>query len=190
MVPVLILSAIVFSLAFVSGQRTTKATALQKLASGAAIRLRRPRKRRPFIPRAGQVSGGALDPSHPGGRVCTFLSSGRVDQNQAVTASIGTARELILVLQDEGQAIGQLIRGVSIPETYPTGMSRRSPRPVVTHQVLVPPGSDRPDALSAGFGFFGIYGNSSTPTSGNFRQEQTSPETSGPGIAFFVWDQH
>src|SRR5439155_22970280 len=68
------------------------------------------------------VSGRALNPSHPGGGFRTFISSGRVDQNQAITASIGRAPELILVLHDEVKGLGQLFRGVSILEASAPGM--------------------------------------------------------------------
>ena len=55
----------------------------------------------PSISSAADVSSGAMDPSHPSGGFCTFISGGRVDQSQPITASIGATRELILVHQDE-----------------------------------------------------------------------------------------
>jgi hypothetical protein len=72
-----------------------------------------------------EVSGRAMEPSHPGGGFCMFISSGRVDQNQAMGASIGTTRELTLVLHDEVKGLSQLIRAACIPEAYPTGMGQR-----------------------------------------------------------------
>ena len=99
----------------------------------------------PFIPRAADVSRGAMDPSHPSGGFYTFISGGRVDQSQPITASIGVTCELTLVHQDEVKGLTQLIRLEFIAETYPTWVSRRSPRPVVAHQILFTPGSYRPD---------------------------------------------
>jgi hypothetical protein len=40
-----------------------------------------------------------MDLSHRGGGFRTFISSRRVDQNQAMTAGIGATREPILVLR-------------------------------------------------------------------------------------------
>lgn len=51
----------------------------------------------PFIPSAADVSSGSMDPAHPSGGFCTFISGGRVDQSQPLRASIGWTRELILV---------------------------------------------------------------------------------------------
>jgi hypothetical protein len=51
----------------------------------------------PFIPSAPDVRSDAMDPAHPSGGFCTFISGGRVDQSQPLRASIGWTRELILV---------------------------------------------------------------------------------------------
>ena len=64
----------------------------------------------PFIPSAADVSGGAMDPAHPSGGFCTFISGGRVDQSQPLRASIGWTRELILVHQDEVKGQTQLLQ--------------------------------------------------------------------------------
>jgi len=93
-----------------------------------------------------KLVGGAMDFSHPNGGFRTFTSSGRVDQNQAMTASIGTMREPILVLHDEVKGLSQRIGVVSISEAYAAWMGRRSPRPVIAHQILFTPRPDRPDA--------------------------------------------
>jgi hypothetical protein len=42
-----------------------------------------------------------VHPFHPSGGFCTFISAGRVDQSQPITASIGGTCELTLVHQDE-----------------------------------------------------------------------------------------
>ena len=99
----------------------------------------------PLILRAADVSRGALDPSHPTGGFCTFISGGRVDQSQPITASIDAACELTLVHQDEVEGQTQLVRMESVAETYPTGVSRRSPGPVFAHPILTALGINRPD---------------------------------------------
>jgi hypothetical protein len=87
-----------------------------------------------------------MDPSHPSGGFCTFISGGRVDQGQPITASIGATCELTLVHQDEVKGLTRLIRLESVGETYPTWVSRRSPRPVVAHHLLLTLSINRPDA--------------------------------------------
>ena len=87
-----------------------------------------------------------MDPAQPSGGFCTFISGGRVDQSQTLRASIGWPRELILVHEDEVKGQTQLIRMEFVVETYSTGMSRRSPRPVVAHHILLTLGINRPDA--------------------------------------------
>jgi hypothetical protein len=42
-----------------------------------------------------------MDPSHPCGGFSTFITGGRVDQSQPITASIGETCELTLVHQNE-----------------------------------------------------------------------------------------
>src|SRR5215831_7528288 len=76
-----------------------------------------------------------------------------------MTASIGTMRELTLVLHDEVEGLSQPVRVVFIPEAYPPWMGRRTPRPVIAHQILVTPGSDQPDAeiIQGGFGFTLVF---------------------------------
>jgi hypothetical protein len=86
-----------------------------------------------------------MDPSDPSGGFCTFISSGRVDQNQAITASIGTTRKLILVLHDKVQSLTQPVRVVSIREAHSAWMGWRGPCPVVAYQTLVTPASIQPD---------------------------------------------
>ena len=86
-----------------------------------------------------------MDPFYPSGGFCAFIPGGRVDESQPITASIGAACELTLVHQDEVKGLTQLVRMESVAETYPTGVSWRSPRPLVAHQILFTPGSNRPD---------------------------------------------
>jgi len=96
-----------------------------------------------------------MDLSHPGGGFRTFIPSGRVDRNQAMTASIGAMRELTLVFHDEVEALSQPVRVVFVPEAHPPWMGRRGPRPVIAHQILVTPGPDQPDAqiIQGGSGY-------------------------------------
>jgi len=113
----------------------------------------------PVISSAADVSSSAMDPSHPSGGFGTFISGGRVDQSQPITAGIGATRELILVHQDEIQGLRQLIRAVAIPEPYTSWMGRRSSRPVVADQILFTPGSNRPDAqvIQRSSGFTSVF---------------------------------
>ncbi|HJY81082.1 MAG TPA: hypothetical protein VKK81_08370 [Candidatus Binatia bacterium] len=99
-----------------------------------------------------------------------FIFSGRVDQNQTMTASIGAMRELILVFHDEVEGLSQPVRAVFIPEGHPW-MGRRRPRPAIAHQVLVTPGPDRPDAqiIQGGSGFALVF-NARRAGLGNFHQ--------------------
>lgn len=69
-----------------------------------------------------------------------------MNQNQAMTASIGGTRELMLVLHDEIEGLGQALRIVSVGEAGPTLIRRGNPCLVIEHQILVTSGSDRPDA--------------------------------------------
>jgi hypothetical protein len=101
----------------------------------------------PFISSAADLSSGAMDLSHPGSGFRTFISGGREDQSQPITASIGSTCELILVHQDEVKGQTQLIRMESVAETYPTWVSRRSPGQVVAHEVLVTPVSSLTSTL-------------------------------------------
>jgi len=104
----------------------------------------------------------------------TFILSGRVDQNQAMTASIGAMRELILVFHDEVEGLSQPVRVVFIPEGHPW-MGRRRPHPAIAHQVLVTPGPDRPDAqiIQGGSGFALVF-NTRRAGLGNFHQSLPS----------------
>jgi hypothetical protein len=78
MVPVMILSAIRFS----------------PLRLQVALKTSTPRR-----------SWALTDLFHPRGGFRTLLSSGRIDRNQAMTATIGTMRELTLVLHDEVEGL-------------------------------------------------------------------------------------
>jgi hypothetical protein len=53
-----------------------------------------------------------MDPAQPSGGFCAFISAGRVNQSQPITASIGATCELTLVHQDEVKGLTQLIRAV------------------------------------------------------------------------------
>jgi hypothetical protein len=64
-----------------------------------------------------------VDPFHPSGGFCTFISGGWRDQSQPITASIGATRELTLVHQDEVKGQTQLLRLEFVVETYSTGVS-------------------------------------------------------------------
>jgi len=46
-----------------------------------------------------------VQPFHPSGGFSTFLSGGRVDQSQPITASIGGTCELTLVHQNEVEGL-------------------------------------------------------------------------------------
>src|SRR5690349_21381611 len=63
-----------------------------------------------------------LSPLHPGGGLGTIICIGWVDQNQAMTASIGGTRELALILHDKVEGRSQLVGGAPIPEACPAWM--------------------------------------------------------------------
>src|SRR5215471_6776444 len=112
-----------------------------------------------------------MDLFHPGSGFRTFILSGRVDQNQAMTASIGAMRELTLVFHDEVEGLSQPLRVVFIPEAYPPWMGRRTPRPAIAHRVLVTLGPDRPDAqIIQGSSGFALVFNARRAGLGNFHQ--------------------
>jgi hypothetical protein len=66
---------------------------------------RRPKEWRPFNRSAAEVLCDAMAFSIPSGVLRALISGGRVNQNQAIAASIPMTRELILVLHDELQLL-------------------------------------------------------------------------------------
>jgi hypothetical protein len=47
-----------------------------------------------------------------------ITAGGRIDESQPVTASISSTRKLTLVLHNQADGSGQLVRGVTVPELH------------------------------------------------------------------------
>jgi hypothetical protein len=77
-----------------------------------------PREWRPFNRSAAEVRRHIMAFSPPSRGFGALISGGRVNQNQAIAASIGTTRELILVVHDEVQSLAQPVRAASIREAH------------------------------------------------------------------------
>ena len=97
--------------------------------------------------------------SPPSGGFRPLISGGRANQNQAIAASIGRTRELILVLHDEVQSLTQPVRVVSIREAHSASMGWPGPCPVVANQTPVTPASIRldPQIIQRASGFTLVF---------------------------------